>query len=82
VVIERLPFSLLFMFEKFEEKSSDFPQNRLTHILTHNRLAPSGQVRNFIAFPFPIFPYPKPLLSPWLALGEALLVCFVLLDAV
>ena len=31
------------MVKKFEEKIRNFLQNRLTHILTHNRLAPSGQ---------------------------------------
>ena len=35
------------MVEKFGENFCDFPQNRLTHILTHNRIALSGQISIF-----------------------------------
>jgi len=38
---------LHFGEEKFKEKFCDFQENRLTHILTHNRIAPSGQVSIF-----------------------------------
>ena len=37
-------FFLLFRGKKLEVKFCDFVENRLTHILTHNRIAPSGQV--------------------------------------
>ena len=35
-------FFLRLGAKKFEVNFCDFPQNRLTHILTHNRIAPSG----------------------------------------
>ena len=38
-------FSCVLTVKKFEENLCDFLKNRLTHVLTHNRLAPSGQVR-------------------------------------
>ena len=40
-------FSCVLGIEKFEEKFYEFEENRLTHVLTHNRIALSGQVRIF-----------------------------------
>ena len=40
-------FSCVLGVKKFKENLCDFLQNRLTHILTHNRIAPGGQVGIF-----------------------------------
>ena len=40
-------FSFVLGGKKFGEIFCYFPQNRLTHILTHNRIAPNGQVSIF-----------------------------------
>ena len=46
--IERFQdFFLLLGVKKFGENFCEFAENRLTHILTHNRIAPSGQVSIF-----------------------------------